>query len=436
MNYNSLSIAFSRILILSYKYRFIETMVENFNHFATLLFFLFIASFCLFNIYPIGGEEDNFFGIFPEDYYDPEDYGQESFPSEQSNDHETTHIESPTNDNFGKSTNLPSEKENNNINFIAAGDWNCNEETKKTIKRIIQLQPELVLGLGDYTVENISPQCWFDISKPLDGLMKIAIGNHDVDYQSSYYQLLDHYNLYKPYYSFNFQNIHFVTISTDHPFEKGSIQYEFLEYDLEKSLEDRSILWRIVFQHKPLYTSSDFDQKASEELKTTFHKLFEKYHVDLVLSGHTQYYQRSLPLSYNNDNPSYPVVMDKINSHYLDHEGIIFLTVGTAGDELHHIDYIHPYYVIQERYFGFLNFDLRNNGETLVGTFYNTDNLGIIDKFQISKDRTGEKIYSDENSDEYNNKYFSYPEEKSWIYNNRIHLTDNHANAYKMKLDS
>ena len=59
-----------------------------------------------------------------------------------------------------------------------------------------------------------------------------------------------------------------------------------------------------------------------------------------------------------------------------------------------------------------------------------------MDKFQISKDRTGEKIYSDENSDEYNNKYFSYPEEKSWIFNNRIHLTENQANSDKMKLDS
>ena len=406
------------------------------NDLIVLTFFLFLASFCLFNIYSISGEEDDFFGIFPEDYYDPNDYGPESSPPEQLNDDETTLIERPTPDNFGKSTNFPSEKENNNINFIAAGDWNCNEETRKTIKRITQLQPELVLGLGDYTFENISPQCWFDISKPLDDIIKIAIGNHDLDYQSSYYQLLDHYNLYKPYYSFNFQNIHFVTISADHPFEKGSIQYDFLQYDLEKSLHDSSILWRIVFLHKPLYTASDFDEKASEELKTTFHSLFEKYHVDLVLSGHTQYYQRSLPLSYNNDNPSYPVVMDKINSDYRDNQGIIFLTAGTAGDELHKIDYILPYYVIQERYFGFLNFDLRNDGQTLVGTFYDTENLEIMDKFEVSKVRTGEKIYSDENSQEDNNKYFSYPEEKSWIFNNRIHLTGNQAEYDKLTVDS
>ena len=59
-----------------------------------------------------------------------------------------------------------------------------------------KLEPELVVGLGDYTYQNISPQCWFDISEPIDDIIKIVIGNHDLDYQSSYYQLLDHYNLH------------------------------------------------------------------------------------------------------------------------------------------------------------------------------------------------------------------------------------------------
>lgn len=410
-------------------------MVEIFNYFYILTLFLLLSSLSLFYLGTIYGVEGDFFGIFPEDYYDPHDYGQESAIPGQLNEDEPGKLEKPLKDTFGKSTNSLLENESNNINFIAAGDWNCNEETSQTIKRITELQPELVLGLGDYTFENISPQCWFDISKPIDDKIKIAIGNHDLDYQSSYYQLLDHYNLYKPYYSFNFQNIHFVTISTDHPFEKGSIQYEFIQYDLERSLQDTSILWRIVFLHKPLYTASDFDENASEELKKTFHQLFEKYHVDLVLSGHTQYYQRSLPLSYNNDNPAYPVVMDNINYDYTDTDGIIFLTAGTAGDELHNIDYLLPYYVIQERYFGFLNFDLRNNGQTLVGTFYDTENLGIVDEFEISKDRTGKKIYSDENSQNYNNEYFSYPEEKSWIFKNRIHLTGNNAEYDKIRLD-
>ena len=410
-------------------------MVEILNYFYILTLFLFLSSLSLFYLGPIIGVEDDFFGIFPEDYYDLHDYGQDSAIPEQLNEYEPSKLEMPITDTFGKSTNSLLENESNNMNFIAAGDWKCNEETKKTIKRITQLQPELILGLGDYTFENISPQCWFDISKPIDDIIKIAIGNHDLDYQSSYYQLLEHYNLHKPYYSFNFQNIHFVTISTEHPFEKGSIQYEFIQYDLERSLLDTSILWRIVFLHKPMYTASDFDENASEELKETFHELFEKYHVDFVLSGHTQYYQRSLPLSYNNDNPAYPVVMDNINYKYTDKDGIIFLTAGTAGDELHNIDYLLPYYVIQKRDFGFINFDVRNSGHTLVGTFYDTENLGIVDEFEISKDRTGKKIYSDEYSQNYNNEYFSYPEEKSWIFNNRIHLTGNNAEYDKIRLD-
>jgi hypothetical protein len=247
------------------------------------------------------------------------------------------------------------------------------------------------LGLGDYTFESISPQCWFDISESIDEKMKIAIGNHDLDSQISYYQLLDHYNLKEPYYSFDFYNIHFLAISSEHPFEKGSKQYEFIKNDLKESLQDPSILWRIVFLHKPMYTSADFDRKDSEELKNTFHQLFEKYQVDLVLSGHTQYYQRSLPLSYNNDNDTTPFVMDHNNNEYNNQDGIIFITAGTAGDKIHHISYYLPYYTIQKGKFGFLNFVLENNGYTLTGTFHDTDDLNIVDRFVISKDNENRK---------------------------------------------
>ena len=260
-----------------------------------------------------------------------------------------------------------------------------------------KLEPELVVGLGDYTYQNISPQCWFDISEPIDEKMKIVIGNHDLDFQSSYDQLLDHYNLREPYYSFNFYNIHFLAISSEHPFEKGSKQYKFIKSDLEESLQDHSILWRIVFLHKPMYTSANFDRKDSENLKNTFHQLFEKYQIDLVLSGHTQYYQRSLPLLYNNNDSTSPSIIDQNNNNgYTNNKGVIFVTAGTAGDALHNIDYFHPYYVIQEGKFGFLNFNLENNGHTLTGTFYETDARDILDRFVISKDNSEKKTYSDE----------------------------------------
>jgi len=415
------------------------------NNFFIVTPFLLLSIFAIFPTTNVFSQDDDFFGIFPQDYYDPSDYGEkeeQTIPG-HFDENITSKGETSAVDKYGnKPQNLLSDIESKDVNFIAAGDWACNKETAKTVGKITGLEPELVVGLGDYTFEEVSPQCWFDISEPLDDIIKIAIGNHDLDYQNSYYQLLDHYNLPEPYYSFNFKNIHFITISSEHPFDKRSTQYDFIKNDLEKSLHDPSILWRIVFLHKPMYSSADFDEKQSEELKNTFHELFETQKVDLVLSGHTQYYQRSLPLSYNNDNPIYPVVMDKNNNEHTNQNGIIFVTAGTAGDELHDIEYLLPYYVIQEKKHGFLNFDLKNNGQTLVGTFHDTDDPNILDKFVISKDTTGKKTYSEENfspnkikNNNNNNFYSASGKDQAEISSkNQISLTLNYKDNVQSKL--
>ena len=69
-------------------------MVEIFNDIFNLTFFLLLSTFSLFNIGTIFGAQDDFFGIFPEDYYDPRDYGEESATPEQLNEDETIPSES------------------------------------------------------------------------------------------------------------------------------------------------------------------------------------------------------------------------------------------------------------------------------------------------------------------------------------------------------
>ncbi len=44
-------------------------------------------------------------------------------------------------------------------NFIATGDWYCNEETKKTINNILAVHPELIITTGDQVKESPSAQC-------------------------------------------------------------------------------------------------------------------------------------------------------------------------------------------------------------------------------------------------------------------------------------
>ncbi|MFB5600927.1 MAG: metallophosphoesterase family protein [Nitrososphaeraceae archaeon] len=277
------------------------------------------------------------------------------------------------------------------INIVAAGDWYCNEETKKTIKNIVQVKPELIITTGDHVKESPSAACWMEISKPIKDKMKIAIGNHDTEFASIYKQIVNHHSLKNPYYSHDFKNIHFISMSTEHPFEPGSKQYEFIKSDLEKTSKNSTIDWIIVHQHKPLYSTKQ-DKKEAEQLRDIYHLLFHQNNVDLVLSSHNQYYERTYPLSFNKNYEAAtnkqtipkPIITNNSKLFYQNVDGIIFLTVGTAGDELDPVTEKHDFYVVQESKFGFLNIEIENNGKTLMVKFHSNDGK-IIDEFYLDK---------------------------------------------------
>ncbi|MFB5600743.1 MAG: metallophosphoesterase [Nitrososphaeraceae archaeon] len=276
-------------------------------------------------------------------------------------------------------------------NFIAVGDYYCNEETEKTIQKILSIKPEVIITTGDHVKKAKSAECWKKISKPIKDKMRIAIGNHDAEYSTIYKEIMDYHNIKSPYYSHNLNNIHFISMSTEHPYEKGSQQYLFIKNDLENASKNKNIDWIIVHQHKPLYSTNQ-DKDLAKELRQIYHKLFQEYGVDLVISSHNQYYERTYPVLYNEKelekskkSKSYePIVALKNKSEYPPTDGIIFLTVGTAGDELDKIKESPDYYVIQESEYGFLNVKIENNGKKLIGEFHS--NKGdIIDTFVLNE---------------------------------------------------
>ena len=273
-------------------------------------------------------------------------------------------------------------------NFVAAGDWYCNEETKKTINNILGVNPELIITTGDHVKDVNSADCWIQMSEPIKDKMKIAIGNHDAEFSNIYKQIVDYHQLKSPYYSHDFKNTHFISLSTEHPFEKGSKQYEFIKSDLEKSSNNPEIDWIIVHHHKSFYSTKQ-DKKEAEQLRDTYQQLFQEYDVDLVISSHNQYYERTFPLLYNTDfeektkvEPR-PIITVNNTSEYPPTNGIIFLTVGTAGDKLDPVKENPYFYVVQQSKFGFLNIDIKNNGKTLVGQFHTNDGK-IADQFTLN----------------------------------------------------
>src|SRR5215203_7390605 len=109
--------------------------------------------------------------------------------------------------------------ENKDFNIIVTADVGCSIRAQENIKNIDKLDPELFLVAGDLSYKK-TPDCWFNMTKSLDSKTKIAIGNHD-DYEEEGMKgeklkksLMDHYNLDKPYYSFDYQNVHVLVMDT------------------------------------------------------------------------------------------------------------------------------------------------------------------------------------------------------------------------------
>ncbi len=197
--------------------------------------------------------------------------------------------------------NSNNKNETTNFNFIAVGDWDCDDKTEDTLKTIIDQDPELVLALGDLSY-NGKARCWLDLIEPIAYKIKIVMGNHESNSSKLQKDYMNYFGLKEQYYSFNYKNTHFLALSTEIPFDAKSKQYEFAKQDLEKYSKDPFIDWIIVYYHRQIYGSAS-GSEHEDDFRKTYHPLFDKFKVDLALQGHFHIYVRTYPITFNkNDN--------------------------------------------------------------------------------------------------------------------------------------
>jgi hypothetical protein len=272
-------------------------------------------------------------------------------------------------------------------NFAAVGDWGCDANASATVSNIVSKDPELVLSLGDFSYEPTG-DCWFDIIQPIDSKMKIAMGNHDDETTTMLNQYMNHFNLEKQYYSFNYQNVHFIAMSTELPLLTGSDQYNFVINDLINATSDPNIDWIVVFVHKPLYITPPHSVELP--LKNTYHYLFDKYDVDLVLQGHVHHYERLHALMYNCTYPIDPIVTSNATRVYENPEGQVYVTVGTGGIDLDDaVEKYTPYEFMTADTYGALNIDVMDDqrGNKILSSKFIDNNGTVVDQFNITKTR-------------------------------------------------
>jgi chitodextrinase len=93
------------------------------------------------------------------------------------------------------------------------------------------------------------------------------------------------------YYSFDCSGVHITVLDNYQPYGPGSTQYQWLANDLATTTQP----WKIVVMHIPPYSSSTSGPyPGSAGVLAT---LFESNHVQLVLSGHSHNYERTIPLN-------------------------------------------------------------------------------------------------------------------------------------------
>lgn len=332
----------------------------------------------------------------------------------------------------------------------ATGDFGCGPNTDNTVANIKANNPGIILALGDLSYLGAegypgnkcsSNEEWVKTIDPIKKNLFFVVGNHDVT-EKSLPKLLNSYLDYfgfcshlssklvcrEPYYSFNSNRVHFLIMNSEYGWKKGTAQYLFVNKDLDMASSDPDTDWIIVAFHSARYASIDgtlnitFDiglrssypevdegvyyGLLSKEFADTYHPLFAKYQVDLILQGHVHNYQRSYPLKYDGDNkPPMPTSTEK--QIYSNPGGQIYLTVGSGGTELHPVSEtnffisstfssgrqdipLDNYYIAKSdgSHYGFLELQFSKERKALLGTFYGNDAIHksvVIDQFTILK---------------------------------------------------
>ena len=282
---------------------------------------------------------------------------------------------------FAVENELKSDIKNDERNIALVGNFVANQHGLEVLDSIEKNDPEHIFFLGDLGYD--SPDSWFTfVDKLGKEKISVVIGNHDKDDANEF---LAHYGLDREFYSIDYENIHFIILSSDLDYTKDSEQRKFLENDLKMANNNPDIKWKIVLIHKPMiykdyYVKNDPSLTNGIALAEGLQPVLDAYDVDMIISGHVHLYERSFPLKFNN------VITSNEKTSYIDPDGAIHVIVGTAGADKHHNQYPQTFenwaVVKNPDVYGFFNLRIPEDKDKLIFEFITNEGY-VLDKFQI-----------------------------------------------------
>lgn len=177
----------------------------------------------------------------------------------------------------------------NDFHFAVLSDRSggVNQEAfEMVVSDIKRMYPDFIVTVGDLSDNALEDQYKIAMKtmEKIDVPVYYTPGNNDIVGEESA-KLFSKYTGNKKYYSFDYQNTHFVILNNsiaESYEEMSSKQKEWLREDLKKNKNKENIY---VFIHKPFWAD-----KIAKGKKDKMHELFLKYNVDAVFTGHWHQY--------------------------------------------------------------------------------------------------------------------------------------------------
>jgi predicted phosphodiesterase len=171
------------------------------------------------------------------------------------------------------------------------------------------LHTDFILSLGDQTENDTQEELQQTFFNPLSDVflntpLFTVEGNHDahddlVNYKASFSvpsnaEAGGFPSNSKDFYSFEFENIHIIVLSTEVD-DINKTQHIWLENDL-KNIDTTKSDWLIACLHRPFHSGGDHNTDLSstaQKQRDYWLTKLEDYGVDLILQGHNHIYERS-----------------------------------------------------------------------------------------------------------------------------------------------
>ncbi len=180
------------------------------------------------------------------------------------------------------------------IRFLAFGDSGGGTSDQYALQEQMYTVPyDLMIHTGDVAYDDGTIQQYEDNVFGVYGDLFRNIpffpasGNHDYRTMSGA-PFREVFNLpgHEKWYSYDWGRIHFVALDTEADYAE---QAEWLEADLAASTAP----WKIIYMHKPMYSSGSHGSDMS--LRNKMEPIMKRHGVQLVLAGHDHNYERMTP---------------------------------------------------------------------------------------------------------------------------------------------